>query len=150
MAYKNVYIELDLTGYNATALLNFFNIEQGTPEWDALSRKRQLIKLAVWQANPEINPKGGIRMYRSKLNNMKYLLYCHIPEALADEYAGLPHVIDENIRWTGKSYKELPDAIHAEYWTGVLGERVALDPEDVGYDPNKNYPYFNQYFGVSP
>lgn len=148
MSYKNAWIEIDFSGYSPTAVMNFLQIEKGTPEWDALSRKHQLIKEAVWQANPELDPKGGIRMYRSKLNNMKYLLYVHVPLALAQEFAGLPHVIDENIRWTGGSYKDLPDAIHAEYWTGVLGERVVLDPEDAGYDPNKNYPYYNVFFGV--
>ena len=150
MAYKNAWIELDMNGYTPAQLLAFFAIEKGTPEWDALSRKRQLIKEAVWQANPELDPQGGIRMWRSKLDNLKYLLYVHVPLALAQEFAGLPTVIDENIRWMAGSYKDLPDAIHAEYWTGVLGERVILDPNDPAYDPNKNYPYFNQFFGIEP
>jgi len=145
---KSMWIEIDMSGYSPTVLRNFFEIEKGTSEWNALSRKHQLIKEAVWQANPELNPKGGIRMYRSKVDNLKYLLYVHVPNQIASEYSGLPHVIDDNIRWASGSYKDLPDAIHAEYWTGVMGERVILDPDEVGYDPNKNYPYFNVYFGV--
>ena len=149
MEHLNVWVELDMTGFNAQALINFFNIQKDTPEWDALSRKRQLIKEAVWQANPELNPKGGIRMYRSKLNNMKYLLYVHVPMNIAMEFRGLPNVIDENIRWSANALKDLPDIIHAEYFTGVMGERVVLDPDEAGYDADKNYPYFNVYYGVA-
>lgn len=145
-----MWVEIDMTGLSPTAVMNFFQIEKGTPEWDALSRKQQLIKEAVWQANPELNPKGGPRMYRSKVNNMKYLLYVHVPRSLALEFRGLPNVIDDRIRWTSNALKDLPNAIHAEYFTGVLGQRVVLDPNEAGYDPSKNYPYFNIFAGVSP
>ncbi|MCP3682688.1 MAG: hypothetical protein GY861_08370 [bacterium] len=146
----NVWIEIDMSGLGAGALRSFFEMEKGTPEWNALSRKQQLIKEAVWQANSELKAAGGERMYRSKLNNMKYLLYVHVPMNIAMEFRGLPHVIDDRIRWASNALKDLPDIVHAEYFTGVMGERVVLSPEEAGYDPDKSYPYFNVFYGVEP
>lgn len=139
--WKNAWINIDLTAYTPAQINAFFSIQKDSPEYNALSRRRQLILLAYWQAKPD-------RLYRSKLNNRKWLVYVHFPESLADELRALDGMLD-SIAYAGASRKDLSTAIHEEYFTGAGNGRVILDPNEVGYDPNKNYPFYNVLWGVA-
>ena len=128
--WKAAWLEADLTDYTATQIQNFFNIVDGSAAYLALPRPRQLILRAYYQARPD-------RLYRSKLNAKKWLVYVHFPVTLADELRALPSTITDHIRFVAVRLSGIPEAIQTEYF----GEVINLDGTG-------NYPYLNTFYGV--
>lgn len=128
--WKAVWLEADLTDFTLTQIQTFFAIKDGSAAYLALPRARQLILRAYYQANPD-------RIYRSKLNAKKWLVYVHFPVALADELRALPSTVTDHIRFVAVKLANIPEAIQTEYF----GEVVNLDGTG-------NYPYLNTFYGV--
>ena len=141
--WRNAWIEVDLSAYTAAQITTFFSITENSAAYDSLSRPKKLILHCYWQARPD-------RLYRSKLNAKKWLVYIHFPLALADEIGSLPAIITDNVRFVGRNLRSLSTALHEEYFTGSGNGRVILNSTEAGYDSEKNYPYFNVFSGIEP
>lgn len=128
--WKSVWLEADLSDFSLLQIQTFFGIKDGSAEYLALTRPRQLVLRAYYQASPD-------RIYRSKLNNRKWLVYVHFPVTLADELRALPTTITDHIRFVAVRLANIPEAIQIEYF----GEVVNLDGTG-------NYPYLNTFYGV--
>jgi hypothetical protein len=76
--HLNCWLKVDLTDYTNPQLATFFGIVDGSTAYNALTRPKQLVLKAYWQANPD-------RIYKSKLTAKKYLVYVHFPKSLASE-----------------------------------------------------------------
>jgi hypothetical protein len=139
--HLNCWLLVDLTDYTNVALTTFFSIVDGSTEYNALTKPKQLVLKAYWQANPE-------RVYKSKLTAKKYLVYVHFPESLANELRALPASVTDHIGLAGLSLRSLSTAIHEEYLTGAGQGRVILDADEVGYDKDKNFRFYNVFAGV--
>ena len=129
MKYLNAWIEVDLTDYTATQITNFFNIIKDSAAYNNLSRPKKLVLQCYWQAKPN-------RLYRSKTNAKKWLVYVHFPASLADELASLPTTITDNVRFVTRNLKNIPDDVQIEYF----GEAINLE---VG-----RYKFLNKFYGV--
>jgi hypothetical protein len=139
--HLNAWLLVNVTDYTNGALATFFGIVDGSTQYNALSRPKRLVLKAYWQANPD-------RVYKSKLTDKKYLVYVHFPKSLADELRALPTSITDHIGYAGKNLRDLSTAIHEEYLTGAGQGRVILDADEVGYDKDKNFRFYNVFAGV--
>ncbi|HHT9137737.1 MAG TPA: hypothetical protein ACFYEK_10920 [Candidatus Wunengus sp. YC60] len=130
--WLSVWLEADLSDFTLTQIQTFFNTVDGSPTYLALPRARQLILRAYYQASPN-------RIYRSKLNTKKWLVYVHFPVSLADELRALPTTITDHIRFVAIKLENIPEAIQTEYFGEVIDFSNA----------SKNYPYLNKFYGVN-
>jgi hypothetical protein len=131
--WRQVYIELDLSAFTGAQITTFFSTTVGSTEWNAMSDFKQLVILAVKQANPDLKTEG-IRMWRSTLNTRKWLCKVYFPKTLGQYYEGIPASFQDNVRIVGKKYSDIPAGLITEY--------------NIGINAQGNYPRLNVWYGV--